>query len=59
MGDDYYSPNQQVVRSDGSGAAEEGTGGEPGKRDTPKPRQSRAKAGKAAAGEPDEDTGED
>jgi hypothetical protein len=26
---DMYAPNQQVVREDGSGPAEEGTGGEP------------------------------
>jgi len=28
--DDLYAPNQQVVRQDGSGPAEEGTGGDAG-----------------------------
>lgn len=28
MGERYDSPNQQVVRADGSGASDEGTGGE-------------------------------
>jgi hypothetical protein len=27
---DWYAPNQQAVRSDGSGPAEEGTGGDAG-----------------------------
>jgi hypothetical protein len=27
MATDWYAPNQQVVRADGSGPAEEGTGG--------------------------------
>ncbi len=27
--DEYYAPNQQVVRADGSGPAEEGEGGTP------------------------------
>ena len=26
---DWYAPNQQAVRADGSGPAEEGTGGSP------------------------------
>ncbi len=36
---DMYAPNQQVVREDGSGPAEEGTGGDPG---DPTPHQTDA-----------------
>lgn len=36
---DFYAPNQQVVRSDGSGPAEEGSGGAPGEPSTTPPAE--------------------